>query len=328
MSCGFRDRALGFTLFIMLLELCVAQSHPTKQIATYVLDVDTNMKGEFGAVAPQLTEALQTAFSGKRDTFKILERHHLDQLVEANQLEKDLQAISHGEPASEQFVRQVRADAFIRGELIDGSDGVILTVTLVNLNSEVMWQGQARESRAGWLVHDNQSKDAANLAEEAETHFKLASSGRDEQPQLPASSVGRQAPSASFIPDLHQESPIQPGAFVTGSYRLNVGKFRKDGTHITLPLTLQSLSDKPFRFVVLTISCYLLDENGNRWNQENPDSAGFTWSGVEIDPGMKIKSNFSFVAKDTATGIDYSLVCPESSPQQGRKITIQGISSR
>jgi hypothetical protein len=96
-------------------------AHPTKQIATYVLDVDTNMKGEFGAVAPQLTEGLQTAFSEKRDTFKILERHHLDQLVKANQLEKDSQANSHGEPASEQFVRQVRADGVIRGELIDGS---------------------------------------------------------------------------------------------------------------------------------------------------------------------------------------------------------------
>jgi hypothetical protein len=328
MGCGFRVRTLGFTLLITLLEPCVAQSHSTKQIATYILDVDTNMKGEFGAVAPQLTEALQTAFSEKRDTFKILERHHLDQLVKADQLEKDLQAISHGEPASEQFVRQVRADGFIRGELIDGSDGVVLTVTLVNLNSEVMWQGQARESRAGWLVHENQSKDAEKLAEEAETHFKVASSSRDDQPQLPASPVGQQIPSHSSIPDLHQEPPIQPGTFVTGSYRLNAGSFRKDGTHITLSLTLQSLSDKPFRFVVLTISCYLLDENGSRWNQENPDSAGFAWSGVEIDPGMKIKSNFSFVAKDTATGIDYNLICPESSPQQGRRITIPGISSR
>jgi hypothetical protein len=71
-----------------------------------------------------------------------------------------------------------------------------------------------------------------------------------------------------------------------------------------------------------------LDENGNRWNQENPDSAGFAWSGVEIDPGMKIKSNFSFVAKDTDGGTQYSLICPESSPQQGRRITIQGIPSR
>jgi len=43
---------------------------------------------------------------------------------------------------------------------------------------------------------------------------------------------------------------------------------------------------------------------------------------------MKIKSNFSFVAKDTDGGTQYSLICPESSPQQGRRITIQGIPSR
>jgi hypothetical protein len=320
-----------------MLESCLAQSAPAMpsarsslatQMATYVLDVDTNIKGEFGLVAPQLTEALQTAFSEKRDVFKILERRHLDQLVKANQLEKDLQAISHGEPASPQFVRQVRADGFIRGELIDGPDGVVLTVTLVNLNSEVMWEGQAKESRAGWLLHDTQTKDAAKLAGEAEVHFRPSNPSRDMHGQPPASPVSQQVPTQSSIPATAQEPSLQPGTFVTGSYRLNASGFRKDGSHITLSLTAQSLSDKPFRFVVLTISCYLLDENGNRWNQENPDSAGFAWSGVEIDPGMKIKSNFSFVAKDTDGGTQYSLICPESSPQQGRRITIQGIPSR
>ncbi len=162
MTLGFHRFAQALCVFFVMLEACLAQSAPrthagpkpaaaTTQMATYVLDVDTNTKGEFGSVAPQLTEALQTAFSEKRDVFKILERRHLDQLVKASQLERDLQSISHGEPASAQFVRQVRADGFIRSELVDGPDGVVLTVTLVNLNSEVMWAGQARESSAGWL---------------------------------------------------------------------------------------------------------------------------------------------------------------------------------
>jgi hypothetical protein len=317
-------------LFLML-ESCLAQSAPAMpvarptpatQMATYVLDVDTNFKGEFGLVAPQLTEALQTAFSEKRDVFKILERRHLDQLVKANQLEKDLQAISHGDPASPQFVRQVRADGFIRGELVDGPDGVVLTVTLVNLNSEVMWEGQAKESRAGWLLHDTQTKDAAKLAGEAEVHFNPSPSNLDAHPKSPAVSVTQPVPSHS---PTSTTAPIQPGTFVTGSYRLSASALKKDGNHITLSLTAQSLSDKPLRFGVLTVACYLLDDNGNRWNQDGADSAGFSWSGVDIDPGMKIKSNFTFVTRDSDSGTQYSLSCPETNPQQGRRITIRGI---
>lgn len=64
------------------------------------------------------------------------------------------------------------------------------------------------------------------------------------------------------------------------------------------------------------MSCYMLDEDGNRWDQESPDSAGLAWSGVNIDPGMKVKSKFVFVAKGETTGKKYNLICPEASPEQ------------
>jgi hypothetical protein len=325
---SFRISCQAFSLLLVLLAPCFSQSTSGTQIAVYVLAIDTNIKGEFSSVAPELTEALQTAFSDKSAAFKILERRHLDQLVKANQLEKDIQAISRGEPASPQFVRQVRADAFVRGELADSPDGVTLTVTLVNLNSEVMWQGQASESRAAWLLHETQKRDTAKLAEEAELHFRPANLSRDVLAQGTHTS-GANLPRQSGPVSAQEIQPTtQLGTFATASYRLSTSAIQKDGDHITLSLTAESLSDKPMRFVVLTISCYLLDENGNRWNQDSPDSAGFAWSGVEIDPGVKVKSNFSFVTKDAATGTQYSLMCPESSPQQGRRITIRGLSSR
>jgi hypothetical protein len=307
-----------------LLACCFADAEPSK-VAIYVLDVDTNIKGEFGSVAPELTEALQLAFAERHNAFTILERRHLDQLVRANQLERDMQAISRGEHPSEQFVRQVHADGFLRAELVDGADGAVLTVTLVSLNSVVMWQGQARESRAGWLVHENQHRNAEKLAAEADVYLRPTPPGRAAASQLPASSNAQplgQTPSSNPVPE------VKPGTFVTASYSLSAGTTRKDGERISLSLTLESLSDKPFRFVTLSVSCYLLDEDGNRWNQDTADSAGFAWSGVQIDPGMKVKSNFSFVAKDATTGTKYSLICPEASPQQGRRITIQGITSR
>jgi hypothetical protein len=261
-------------LFLVLLARCLSQSPSPTRMAVYVLDIDTNIKGEFGSVAPELTEALQTAFSEKGNTFKILERRHLDQLVKANQLERDLQAISHGDPASAQFVRQVRADGSIRGELVDGPDGVVLTVTLVNLNSEVMWQGQAKESRAGWLLHETQKRDAERLAGEADAHFRPSNLSMGGRGQQSSSRTSPEPPKLSSVPVTAQEPPPQPGTFVTASYRLSASAFRKDGNHITLSLTVESLSDKPIRFVVLTISCYLLDEDGNRWNQGEPRFGG------------------------------------------------------
>jgi hypothetical protein len=298
-----------------------------KPMAVYVLDVDTNIKGEFSPVAPELTEALQTAFSEKHEVFNILERRHLDQLVRANQLEKDLDAISHGGTASAQFVRQIRADGFIRSELVDSPDGVVLTVTLVNLNSAVIWQAQLSESRAAWLLHDIQKRDAEKLAEEAAVRFKPSEGNPATQTQSPLSPAVQnpegQPPSPTGAQHVPEASKAE--TFVTAYYRLSAGAARKDGNHLTLSITAESLSDKPIRFVVQTISCYLLDENGNRWSQSDPDSAGFSWSGVELDPGTRLKSNFTFIAKDDDTGTRYSFICPEGSPQQGRRIVIPGI---
>ena len=53
---------------------CLGEASTAKPITAYVLDVDTNIKGDFSAVAPELTQALQTAFSAKDDVFNILER--------------------------------------------------------------------------------------------------------------------------------------------------------------------------------------------------------------------------------------------------------------
>lgn len=314
---------------LSLIAPCLGQSPPAPQIAVYVLEIDTNIKGEFSSVAPELTQAIQTSFSEKANAFKILERNHLDQIVKANQLERDLQAVSRGEPVSQNLTRRIRADAFIRGELVDGADGVMLTVTLVNLNSEILWQGQASESRAGWLLHETQKKDAAKMAAEAEAHLRPSVAMRNAQTgsDLSVNHKTAEQVSGSPIAATQTQSGIQPGTFVTASYRLSASRALKDGSHINLSLTVESLSDNPFRFVFLSVSCYLLDQDGNRWNQEKPDSAGFAWSGVEVDPGMKVRSSFSFVSREMATNGDYNLICSESSPQQGRRITIHGISS-
>jgi hypothetical protein len=101
----------------------------------------------------------------------------------------------------------------------------------------------------------------------------------------------------------------------------------KDGSHATVSLTAESLSDKPF---AICRSHNFLLSIGRKWQSLEPGELrfrGFAWSGVEIDLVVKMKGTFSFVAKDAETGTEYSLICPEASPQQGRRITIHRIGS-
>src|ERR1035441_2763498 len=92
-------------VFIALLTPCHGQTSPPKPMSVYVLDVTTNLKGDFSTIAPELTQVLQTALSQRHDVFNILERSHLDQLVRAYQLESDLDSILQGKTPSTHFVQ-------------------------------------------------------------------------------------------------------------------------------------------------------------------------------------------------------------------------------
>jgi hypothetical protein len=301
-------------LFCCSLKLPCLGQRTDQPLEVYVLDVDSNLTGEFSSVGPALTEAIQSAFSSRSGTFHVLERRHLEQIVKANQLERDFETLVHGGAPSSQFVKLISANGFVRSELVDGSDGAVLTISIIELNSEIVWQGQAQETRAGWLIHANQFKDASKLAQDAEAAFRGAT--------IPGT-----PPSNKLAPNTRSEAPlgqapilgqpaVAPATLETGSYRLRVTSAKKDGNHLALSLTAESKSDQPLRFVVQTISCYLLDEDGNRWNQQDPDSAGFSWSG------------FVFVAKGASTGHEFSFHCPEGSPQLGRHIQINGFTAR
>jgi hypothetical protein len=137
-------------------------------------------------------------------------------------------------------------------------------------------------------------------------------------------------PLASPSVPLQQAQPTNPpGTFVTASYRLTAISARKDGNHLDFTLTAESLADKPIQLVFNALSCYLLDEGGNRWNQQGFDSAGLaSWGGTELEPGTKVRSTFSFIAKDSDSGTQYTLICPENSPQMGRRVMIRGIATR
>lgn len=167
MSLGFGRSSRGACLLAILLALACSYSSAANPLAIYILEIDTNIRGDFALAAPSMTLALEAAFSRKGTVFQVLDRRHLDLIVKENQLEKDLQAITHGEPASIPFARLVHADGFVRGELKDGADGVVLTVTLTKLDSAILWQGSAKHTKAEWQLHQVQELEAERLATDA-----------------------------------------------------------------------------------------------------------------------------------------------------------------
>jgi len=479
MRLFFSLALIGFPM-----RTCLPQQPPPRPIKVYLLGVDSDLKGEFSEAGRELTDALQTAFSSESGAFTLIDRTNLDELVKANRLEEDLDAVIHGGAPSPRLAHLALADGFIRSQLRDGADGAVLTVALVKLDSVIPWSKQVSYSRAKWLSIGVQQSAATFLAEDAAHKLfpsdaapnahasggdaeaqkaepiadrQLALGGaREAEPNIeptfvhgtalspdiaiamarsaqkaaaeiascsagsPASvcvsvngtdvssvrdelenngiefatlndaiheiethptavgvehcadalravakkllDMARQSPSTSSMrisnPPPEVEQPSEPGHFATEYYRMSAGvgqRWMERGTQlgtgtsadpissisyewhstISLPVTVESLSKGHFHFTIQPNSCYLSDEKGNTWTQDAtnssgsyyPDSVGISSHGVEVQPGVPVKSSFFLTAQGETTGTLFTLVCSEGSPTQGRQIVIRGITS-
>lgn len=154
----------------------VSAAWAQKPLAIYVLDFDTNIIGENRAVAVNLATSVETAFSQRRADFKVLERRNLNELVRQNKLEQDLHAIRRGDRPSAQFIRLSQADGILQGELkADHLGGVVLTLSLIKLDSEKLWQSQKIHTLYEWLNGDLRARDAVELAADAAASINLPS---------------------------------------------------------------------------------------------------------------------------------------------------------
>src|SRR5580658_4935667 len=165
-------RLLVLVLVGFPVQTCMPQEDSVKPIKVYLLQVDCDFKGEFSQVGPELTAALQTAFSSQSRFFTLLDRTNLDGLVKANQLEGDLDALLHGAAPSPKLAHVAvadiaHADGFIRSELRTGADGAVLSVAFVKLDSEIPWSSQLSFTPAKWLSNDVQKSAASILAQDA-----------------------------------------------------------------------------------------------------------------------------------------------------------------
>src|SRR5436309_10413186 len=118
-----------FIIFWVLIVGFILPACAQRPLAIYVLDVNTNIKGDLAAeLAENLTTSIQTAFSKYPADFKMLERSKLNEIAKQSKMEQNLKSFARGEPSSPQLSKQLfsEANAVLRGKLINTSDGAYL----------------------------------------------------------------------------------------------------------------------------------------------------------------------------------------------------------
>src|SRR5439155_1014371 len=120
------------------------------------------------------------------------------------------------------------------------------------------------------------------------------------------------------------ESPV----FVTDSYRVLADSVRKSGNTASVVVTVEGVEPTTVRFN--TNDWYLIDENGERWDQEGQDTGAISGyrmggNGIEVVLGKKIRSKFVFRAKGVNTGTRFNLYAIEALPRSGRQIALEGL---
>jgi hypothetical protein len=105
-------------------------------------------------------------------------------------------------------------------------------------------------------------------------------------------------------------------SFDGDTYRVTAESLRRTGRTAALILGIEGLDDKTVR--VRICGWYLLDENGDRWDEDGEDSAGLcdgAGGGVDVRVGIKLKTKLAFKPKEPVTGRE---------PASGREFTAMG----
>jgi hypothetical protein len=125
-----------------------------------------------------------------------------------------------------------------------------------------------------------------------------------------------------------QAERANPPAFESDSYRITAESLRKVDRTAVLVLEVEGLEGKAVN--VRICHWYLLDENGERWDEEGDDTAGLcdgAGGGVDVRRGIKIKTKLVFKSKEPSSGSQFTIVgsqLPDPS-QPGKQVVITGV---
>lgn len=265
------------------------------------------LRGEYCALGRYAAERLTTQLSGT-PALKVVERGLLGQALQEMKL--SMADLADMEKAKQVGLR-LGAEAVVLGALSDLS-------TTVELDARVFRVASGDVLYAGYTAFAKSQGVDALLRQDCG------------KPSAPLGSEGAGALAAAVA-----LTPTGPALAVyeNGTYRLVIESARRAETSLTLVLTAENLTDKTFK-LALRASAYLIDENGERWNQADADSAGYWAWGREFDlndliPKVKRRTRLLFrpagAPAATAQGQLFTLIGQEYRPQENRPVTINGI---
>jgi len=265
------------------------------------------LRGEYCALGRYAAERLTTQLSGT-PALKVVERGLLGQALQEMKLSMaDLADMEK----TKQVGLRLGAEAIVLGALSDLATTVELDARVFRAASgEVLYAGYsafAKSQGVDALLRQDCGKPSAALG---------------------AGGAGALAAAVALTPT----GPAL-AVYENGTYRLVIESARRTDANLTLVLTAENLTDKSYK-LALRASAYLIDENGERWNQADSDSAGYWAWGREFDlvdliPKIKRRSRLLFrpagAPAAAAQGQLFTLVGQEYRPQEKRDLTINGI---
>lgn len=268
-----------------------------------------NLRGEYCGMGRFIAERLTTQLSATKG-LKVLERSTLAQaLLEMKLAQADL---ADAEKAKQVGLR-IGAQAVALGGLTDLGNTVELDLRVTRLESgETLFAGFASFAKS-------QGIDA----------LMRQDCGRGAPPVTAAGGAPAVEP---------QENTGRPERALTGgepryendAYRLVFEAVRKAGDTVSATVVLENIGNAPIKFALRSNS-YLIDENGDRWDQAGADSAalwawGESFMLADLIPGIKRRTQVKYkAATPSSQGTVFTLVAKEYRPQEGRMLSLPGI---
>lgn len=149
-------------------------------------------------------------------------------------------------------------------------------------------------------------------------------SPQSHRPHILRNIMPDQRPKEASMPE-----PTSSSMLETESYRMNIDSINKSGNMLKIDLTFENLTSNilPLSLTTNPDGTYLLDDIGEKWTQQQEDTAGIFVEGVGIQlaPGAKRRTTVTFVTNESGGGNTFSLVFWEGQPQRGRTHTLHRI---
>jgi hypothetical protein len=265
------------------------------------------LRGEYCGLGRFAAERLTTQLSST-PALKVIERALLGRaLLEMKLAMSDL---ADAEKAKQVGLR-LGAEAIVLGALSD-------LATTIDLDARVFRVASGEVLYAGYTSFAKSQGVDALLRQDCGKP-PLAAGPND---------AGALAAAAALTPT----GPALAG-FDNGTFRVVIESARRAESSLTLVMTAENLTPKTIK-LALRASAYLIDENGERWNQADADSAGYWAWGREfalndLIPKVKRRTRVQFrpagSGPASTQGQLFTLIGQEYRPQEGRVLTINGI---